>query len=161
MSLVNDEGQLVVMSLKEAMEVANSKSLDLVEVSPDQDPPIVKTIDYSRVVFEQRKKLKESKKKQKIVHLKEIKMRPRIEDHDYEHKINHAKAFLEDGDKVKFTIVFRGREIVHSELGYDVMNNIMRDMEGISQIEKMPSSEGRNITMIVTPISSGKGKKKT
>ena len=160
MRLVNEEGQLVVMSLEEAMAVASSKSLDLVEVSPDQDPPIVKTIDYSRVVFEQRKKLKESKKKQKIVHLKEIKMRPRIDGHDYEHKLSHAKAFLEEGDKVKFTITFRGREIVHSELGYDVMNNIMKDMEGIAQIEKMPSSEGRNITMIMTSLPSGKGKKK-
>lgn len=154
--LVREEGDLMDVTLKEALEIARSKSLDLVEVSYDQDPPVVKTIDYSKFRFEQIKKSKESKKKQKVVHLKEIKMRPRIDTHDYDHKIKHARSFLEDGNKVKFTIMFRGREVIHSELGFEVMKNIEQDLKDVSQVEKVPAKEGRNITMIMSalPLSS-------
>jgi translation initiation factor IF-3 len=130
-----------------------------VEISPNQDPPVVKVIDYSRYVFDQRKKSKEHKKKQKIIHLKEIKLRPAIASHDYEHKLNQAKTFIEKGDKVKFSIRFKGREIVHNDLGYNLLNKVLEDLKGIVQVEQQVTSEGRAITMIVAPTSGSKKKK--
>lgn len=141
--------------MKEALEIARSKELDLVEVSPNQDPPVVKIIDYSKYRFEQIKRVKEAKKKQKVVHVKEIKMRPAIDVHDYGHKIRHAISFFEKGDKVKFTVMFRGREITHTELGFKIMKDIQADLKEIAVIEKPPLREGRNITMIMTPAISG------
>ncbi len=157
--LVGEEGGPRVVPLAEALGLAKSKELDLVEISPDQDPPVVKIIDFSKFRFEQLKKAKEAKKKQKVIHIKEIKLRPSINSHDYTHKVNHAKEFLEKGDKVKFTLMFRGREIIHNELGFKVMQNIQSDLESIAQIEKKPSIEGRNITMVVAPIVTGVQKK--
>ncbi len=122
------------------------------EISPNQDPPVVRIIDYSKFKFEQIKKAKEAKKKQKIIHVKEIKMRPNIDDHDFDHKIRHAMEFLEKGDKVKFTLMFRGREMVHPELGFEVMEKIKGVVSEVVVIEKQPDQEGRNITMIVAPI---------
>ncbi len=115
----------------------------------------MKIVNYSKFKFEQMKKAKEAKKKQKIVHLKEIKMRPNIDSHDFEHKIKHAMEFLDGGDKVKFTLMFRGREMVHPELGFDVMNKVKAQIEELVQIEKDMSQEGRNITMIVSAKPSG------
>ena len=127
--LVGEDGGPVIISAKEAREIAMKKDLDLVEISPNQDPPVVKIIDYSKFKFEQRKLAKEAKKKQKVIHIKEIKMRPAIDSHDFEHKVNHAKEFLKKGDKVKFTLMFRGREMVHPELGFDVMNRIQESLK--------------------------------
>ena len=148
--LVGEEGEPRVIPTADALRMARERELDLVEISPNQDPPVVKIIDYSKFKFEQMKKAKEAKKKQKVIHVKEIKMRPNIDSHDFEHKVKHAKEFLDEGDKVKFTLMFRGREMVHPELGFDVMNKIKEQLLDSVQIEKDMSQEGRNITMIVT-----------
>lgn len=159
--LVGESGGPRLVSAKEALDLARTNDLDLVEISPDQDPPVVKIIDYSKFRFEQIKKAKEAKKKQKIIHVKEIKMRPAIDSHDFAHKVRHARSFIEKGDKVKFTIMFRGREIVHNDLGFNIMENIKSDLEDIAIIEKNPSQEGRNITMVMAPsITPPKIKKK-
>jgi translation initiation factor IF-3 len=129
-----------------------------VEISPNQDPPVAKIMDYSRYVFDQRKKTKENKKKQKVIHLKEIKLRPVIASHDYETKVNQAKSFLEKGDKVKFSIRFKGREIVHNELGFNLLERVLVDLEGLIQVEQQATSEGRAIVMVVAP--GGHKKKK-
>jgi len=152
--LVGEEGGPKVVSLEEAISIAKSREMDIVEISPGQDPPVVKVIDFSKFRFEQLKKAKEAKKKQKIIHIKEIKLRPSIDVHDYTHKVNHAKDFIEKGDKVKFTLMFRGREIVHNELGFKVMENIQNDLASVAQVEKRASIEGRNITMVMTPLTT-------
>jgi translation initiation factor IF-3 len=157
--LVGEKGGPKIITTKEALAIADEKALDLVEISPNQDPPVVKVIDYNKFRYEQIKKAKEAKKKQKIIHVKEIKMRPGIDAHDYDHKLKHAIEFLEKGDKVKFTIMFRGRQIVHKELGYSIMEDVRRDLEGLAIIEKAASQEGRNITMITAPAPSGTKKK--
>ena len=158
--LVGDDSEAVIVSLDEAIKKARAKSLDLVEISPNQDPPVAKIMDYSRYVFDQRKKTKENKKKQKVIHLKEIKLRPVIGSHDYDTKVNQAKSFLEKGDKVKFSIRFKGREIVHNELGFNLLERVLVDLEGFIQVEQQATSEGRAIVMIVAPGGhSGKKKK--
>lgn len=153
--LVGEEGEPTVIPTIDALRMARERECDLVEISPNQDPPVVKIVNYSKFKFEQMKKAKEAKKKQKIVHLKEIKMRPNIDSHDFEHKIKHAMEFLDGGDKVKFTLMFRGREMVHPELGFDVMNKVKAQIEELVQIEKDMSQEGRNITMIVSAKPGG------
>lgn len=158
--LVGDEGGPRVLPLDEAIKMAREQELDLVEISPNQDPPVVKIVDFSKFRFEQLKRAKEAKKKQKIVHVKEIKFRPSIDSHDFMHKVNHAREFLEGGDKVKFTIMFRGREIVHKDLGFKVMENVKNELRDMIQIEKDASQEGRNITMVVSPSLTAKKPKK-
>lgn len=153
--LVGEEGEPRVIETSEALKMARERELDLVEISPNQDPPVAKIIDYSKFKFEQMKKAKEAKKKQKVIHVKEIKMRPNIDSHDFEHKVKHAKEFLDNGDKVKFTLMFRGREMVHPELGFEVMNKVKELIESVVQIEKDMSQEGRNITMIVSAKPGG------
>ena len=154
--LVGEEGEPGIIDYKEAMQLAASRGLDLVEISQNPEAPVVKIIDYSKFRFEQIKKAKEAKKKQKIIHVKEIKMRPNIDAHDFEHKVKHAKEFLEKGDKVKFTLMFRGREMVHPELGFEVMKKIQEELEDFAQVEKKPSQEGRNITMFMSLKVTGK-----
>jgi len=144
------EGEAQVIPLAKALEAAMEQDLDLVEISPNQDPPIVKITDYSKFKFEQTKKARDAKKKQKIIHVKEIKMRPSIDEHDFDHKINHARSFLKEGDKVKFTLMFKGREMVHSELGFKVMTRIKEVLDDEALVEKDASQEGKNITMVVT-----------
>jgi len=141
------------------LEMAAEKGLDVVEISPNQDPPVVKIVDYSKFKFEQVKKAKEAKKKQKVIHVKEIKMRPNIDSHDFDHKVKHARSFLEKGDKVKFTLMFRGREMVHPELGFEVMKKIQAQLEDIAITEKNHSQEGRNITMYMS-LNAKASKKK-
>ncbi len=148
--LVGDGVEPRVVPTGEALRMARERELDLVEISPNQDPPVVKIIDYSKFKFEQLKKAKEAKKKQKVIHIKEIKMRPNIDSHDFEHKTKHAIEFLTGGDKVKFTLMFRGREMAHPELGFEVMKKVKELLGEMIQIEKEMSQEGRNITMIVT-----------
>jgi len=151
--LVGEEGEPVVIALSAALAIAREKSLDLVEITANQELPVVRIIDYSKFKFAQIKKAKEAKKKQKVVHVKEIKMRPAIDDNDFTHKVNRAKDFLEKGDKVKFTLMFRGREMVHPELGFEVMEKVQEVLKAIGTIEKRPIQEGRNITMYMTPVS--------
>jgi translation initiation factor IF-3 len=159
--LVVEGTESSIVLIEEALKIAREKSLDLVEISANQDPPVVKVIDYSRYVFDQRKKSKENRKKQKVIHLKEIKLRPSIASHDYETKINQAKVFLEKGDKVKFSIRFKGREIVHNELGFHLLERVLNDLEGLIQIEQQATPEGRAISMIVVPGAGSRKKKKT
>ncbi|HOW82956.1 MAG TPA: translation initiation factor IF-3 [Spirochaetota bacterium] len=156
--LIADGEEPRIIKTSEAIELAKAKDLDLVEISPNQDPPVVRMIDYSKFKFEQIKKAKEAKKKQKVIHVKEIKMRPSIDSHDFEHKVKHARDFLEAGDKVKFTLMFRGREMVHAELGYEVMKKIQASLEEIATVEKQPIQEGRNITMFMC-LKAQSGKK--
>lgn len=159
--LVGEEGGPQIVSLEAAISLAKERGMDLVEISPDQEPPVVKIVDYSKFRFEQIKRAKEAKKRQKVVHVKEIKLRPSIDSHDFSHKIQHAKEFLDNGDKVKFTIMFRGREIVHKELGFNVMERVRGELGDTVQIEKDASQEGRNITMVVAPFAGGKKPKKS
>lgn len=134
--------------------MANQQGEDLVEIS-NQDMPVVRIMDYSKFKFEQIKKAKEAKKKQKVVHVKEVKLRPSIDEHDYQHKIKHAREFLEGGDKVKFTIMFRGREIIHSDIATRRMKLIQSDLEDCAVVEQRPSVQGRNMTMVMAPGGSG------
>ncbi len=148
------EGEPVIVSRDDALQKAKEQDLDLVEISSNQDPPVVKIIDYSKFRFEQNKKAKEARKKQKIIHVKEIKFRPGIDSHDYQHKVKHAREFLENGDKVKFTVMFRGREIMHTEQGFKIMENVQKDLDDIASVESRPSKEGRNIIMVMGPDAS-------
>ncbi|MBP9042589.1 MAG: translation initiation factor IF-3 [Spirochaetes bacterium] len=154
--LVGEEGEPAIIETSKALEMARERSLDLVEITANQDPPVVKIIDYSKFIFEQVKKAKEAKKKQKVIHVKEIKLRPAIDNNDFHHKINNARSFLEKGDKVKFTLMFRGREMVHPELGFEVMDRIQEALKDCAIPEKSPAQEGKNITMIMNPSNPKK-----
>ncbi|RYD06902.1 translation initiation factor IF-3 [Desulforamulus aquiferis] len=139
------------MSAKEALRIAEEKQLDLVEVAPQAKPPVCRIMDFGKFKYEQSKREKEAKKKQRIIQVKEVKLRPRIEDHDYDVKAKNAERFLKDGDKVKATIMFRGREIVHTELGQRLLVRLAEDMKDICTIERHPKLEGKNMIMILAP----------
>ncbi len=143
--------QLGIMSLEEALKIARSKNLDLVNVAPQAKPPVCRIMDFGKYKYEQSKKDKEARKKQRSITLKEIKMRPNIEDHDFMVKVKNGQRFLEKGDKIKVTVVFRGREITHPELGKRHCLNLAKELEDISVIEKAPRIEGRNMVMILSP----------
>lgn len=152
--MVDDGGeQLGVMSTKEALSLALSKGMDLVEVSPNSQPPVCRIMNYGKFKFDQHKKEKEAKKKQKQVTLKEIKMRIGIEEHDFEVKTKAVEKFLKEGHKVKITIMFRGREMNHPELGADVCKRTAEVLKEICNVERMPKAEGRNMIMILSPKS--------
>lgn len=125
--------------------------LDLVEVSPNADPPVCKILDYGKYKYEAQKKANEARKKQKIIEVKEIKMRPGIDDHDYEVKMKAVRRFLDDGDKVKMTIRFRGREMAHQELGLKVLERVREEVDEIAKVEQHPRPEGRLMTMVIAP----------
>jgi len=141
--------QLGVRAIADAIALARERGMDLIEISPDATPPVCRIIDHGKYRFELQKRLKETKKKQKVVHLKEIKMRPKIDVHDYSFKLNHIKEFLAAGDKVKFTIMFRGREMSHTQIGFEVMKRALEDLKDVAIIEKEPKLEGRNITAVL------------
>ncbi|MDR0375083.1 MAG: translation initiation factor IF-3 [Treponema sp.] len=150
--LIRDEGERQgIMPTQTALEIARSVGLDLVEVAPQATPPVVKILDYGKFKFENEKKVRDSKKKQKLLKLKEIRMQPKIDDHDMEFKSKHVKEFLVEGNKVKVTIRFRGRELAHTELGFGVMNDMLKRIEGEYVMDKPPVMEGRNMSMIVSP----------
>lgn len=140
-----------VVKLEDALERANEAGLDLLEVSPNAAPPVCKLIDYGKYRYEQQKKANIARKKQKIIQLKELKMRPTIEEHDYQVKMKAARKFLEAGDKVKFTMRFRGREVAHQDVGMEVFNRIKDELIGLAKIESQPRMEGRQMIMIVAP----------
>lgn len=146
------KGALGVMSVKEAIALAKEEGVDLVEIAPMAEPPVCKIIDYGKYRFEVQKKNKEAKKKQKIVLLKEIKMRPQISIHDYNFKMKHIREFLSDGNKVKITIMFKGREMSHTEFGRDLAQKIINDLAGEASVEKLPKLEGRNLTAVLNPL---------
>jgi translation initiation factor IF-3 len=140
-----------VVPTRQAIAMADEAGLDLVEISPDAKPPVAKILDYGKFKFQEQKKAAEARKKQKVIELKEIKLRPMIDDHDYEVKMRAAKRFFEEGDKVKVTLRFRGREMDHQDLGYKLLIRVKQDMAEISKVELEPRSEGRQIIMIMSP----------
>lgn len=150
--LIDDTGEMLgVFPTAEAIQKARAKGLDLVEVSPGAEPPVCKMLDFGRYKFELQRKKTDGKKKQKIVHLKEVKVRPTIDKHDYEVKMRSMVKFISAGDKVKVSLRFRGREITHNELGMDLMNRIKADLVEIAKPEMEPKMDGRQIIMILAP----------
>ncbi len=150
--VVNTDGnQLGIFSSREALRLAEEKQLDLVEISPAARPPVCKIMDFGKYKYEQSKREKEARKKQKTISVKEVKLRPNIEDHDFEVKARNAIRFLKEGDKVKATIIFRGREIVHTQLGQKLLKRLAERVQDISQVERHPRLEGRNMIMILSP----------
>ena len=139
------------IGIDEARAIAEEQGYDLVEVSPDNKPPVVKLMDYGKFKYEQQKKAAEARKKQKVIEIKEIKMRPTIDDHDYETKMKAMKRFFGEGDKVKVTLRFRGREMAHQHLGMELLNRIQKDTETIAKMEQFPKMEGRQMMMVLAP----------
>jgi len=142
---------LGVMKTADAIAEADAQGLDLVEVSPNTDPPVCKILDYGKFKYEAQKKKNEAKKKQKIIEVKEIKLRPNIDEHDYQVKMRNVQKFLDEGDKVKVTMRFRGREMAHQELGVNVLNRVRDDTEDVAKIEAFPKLEGRQMIMVIAP----------
>jgi translation initiation factor IF-3 len=160
--LVGDKGeQLGVMPLYQALDLAKKKSFDLVEVAPTAVPPVCRMMDYGKFKYEQAKKEREMRKTQKISILREIRLRPKIGDHDFEAKTRSVKKLLQDGDKVKITIMFRGREITHADLGWRLLEKMMESLKGTVSIEKQPMMEGSRMFMILTPLSGQQAKSTT
>ena len=148
----SEGGNLGVMQLKKAIELAKQEELDLIEISPNANPPVCKIMDMGKYKYDLQKKANLAKKKQKTVLLKEIKLRPGTETHDYNFKIKNAKKFITKGDKVKFTVKFKGREMQHTELGKELMKRIIEETKDIAKIESQPKFEGRQMVMIIQPI---------
>jgi len=146
-----DGNQLGIMPTREALKLAEEKQMDLVEIAPQAKPPVCRIMDFGKYKYEQSKREKEARKKQKIVEVKEVKMRPNIEDHDFNVKAKNAARFLNDGDKVKATMIFRGREIVHTQLGRLLLVRLAEDLKDICNVERQPKLEGKNMIMILTP----------
>lgn len=146
-----DGGMVGVVSKEEGLEIAVDAGLDLVEISPNADPPVCKVLDYGKYKYEIQKKANEARKKQKVIEVKEIKMRPGIDEHDYQVKMRSVQRFIKDGDKVKLTIRFRGREMAHQELGKKVLDRVCDDVVAVAKVEQFPKSDGRLMTMVIAP----------
>jgi len=146
----NGENQGVVAT-PDALHMAYLAGLDLVEISPNADPPVAKILDYGKFKYEAQKRANEARKKQKVIEVKEIKMRPGIDTHDYDVKMRQVKSFLEEGDKVKITLRFRGREMAHQELGMKVLDRVREDTEELAKVEAYPKLEGRQMIMVIAP----------
>lgn len=151
--VIDSEGnQLGVMPTPEARKLAEEAGLDLVEVSPTARPPVCRIMDFGKYKYERSKRLKEAKKKQHVIHVKEVKFRPKTEEHDYQFKKRHAEEFLSRGNKVKFTVMFRGRELDHKELGERILSRLERELAHMGQVERAVQFEGRFMTMIMAPL---------
>ena len=149
--LINELGEMVgVLDVREAEEMAIEAGLDLIEISPNADPPVCKIGDYGKYKYEAQKKANEARKKQKVIEVKEIKLRPGIDDHDYDVKMRQMRSFLEEGDKVKVTLRFRGREMAHQDLGVKVLERVRDELADLSKIETYPRLEGRQMVMVLT-----------
>lgn len=146
-----DGSQLGVMSVDEALAAAQERGLDLVEVAPLARPPVAKIMDYGKFKFEQAKAARAAKKKQHVIHLKEVKFRPGIDDHDFAFKTRHAREFLQDGNKVKVTMMYRGRQMAHLELGREVLERVAAALKDVAKIEQEARLEGRNMSMVLAP----------
>lgn len=146
-----DNSQLGVLEIADAIKVAQDLGLDLVEVAPGADPPVCRIMDYGQYKYQQSKRQHEAKRNQKIVLLKEIKMRPRTEEHDFQFKLKHALEFIEEGNKVKVTIMFRGRELSHQEMGHKLMARLVAATQDHAQVEASPRMEGRMLTAVLSP----------
>ena len=150
--VVNADGDMVgVISVEEGVELAYDVGLDLVEVSPNADPPVCKILDYGKYKYAEQKKANEARKKQKTIDIKEIKMRPGIDEHDYQVKMRSVRRFLDCGDKVKMTIRFRGREMAHLDLGVKVLDRVREEIDELGKVEQFPRTEGRLMTMVIAP----------
>jgi len=150
--LIDQNGQNVgIVATEQALARAVEAGLDLVEVSPDANPPVAKILDYGKFKYQEQKKAAEARKRQKIVEIKEIKMRPSIDDHDYDVKMRSIRRFFDEGDKVKVTLRFRGRELAHQQLGWDVLQRVKADVESIAKVEAEPRMEGRQMVMVLAP----------
>ena len=150
--LIDEEGEMQgVMTTRDAMQRAFSVGLDLLEISPNAEPPVVKILDYGKFKYEQQKKKNEARKKQKVIEIKEVKVRPNIDENDYQVKMRAMKSFIEEGDKVKVTLRFRGREMAHQDLGVKVLERIRTDMDERTKVEQMPRMENRQMIMVLSP----------
>ncbi len=150
--VISDDGeQAGVLPVREALALAQSRGLDLVEVSPTARPPVCRIMDYGKFKYEQNRRARKAKKKQHIMHLKEIKMRPKIDEHDYGFKMDHARQFLAARDKVKFTVTLRGREMAHAEHGHKLIQRIITELVDVASVETPARAEGRMLTMVVMP----------
>ena len=155
--LIDESGEMQgVVATPQALEMAEAAGLDLVEISPNSDPPVCKILDYGKYKYELHKKEAQAKKKQKVIQVKELKFRPTIDDNDFNIKMKAAKAFLEEGDKVKITLRFRGREMAHQELGTQLLDKIKATLTGLARIEYDAKFEGRQIIMILAPAEAPK-----
>jgi len=143
-------GQVGVVAVERALELADEVGLDLVEVAPDAEPPVCKLLDFGKFKYEAQKKASEARKKQKTIDIKEVKFRPGIDAADYEVKLRNIRRFLDEGDKVKVTMRFRGREMVHQNIGMNVLARVRDDLEDLAKVEQMPKMEGRQMTMVMT-----------
>jgi translation initiation factor IF-3 len=150
--LIDETGENVgVHSVEEANQMAIDAGLDLVEISPNSDPPVCKILDFGKFKYEEQKKANVARKKQKIIDIKEIKMRPGIDIHDYDVKMRSMQKFLGEGDKVKVTLRFRGREMAHQERGLTVLTRVQEDLDEVAKVEQFPTMEGRQMTMVIAP----------
>ncbi len=150
--LIDEEGEMQgVMTARDAILRAYAVGLDLLEISPNADPPVVKILDYGKFKYEQQKKKNEAKKKQKVIEIKEIKVRPNIDENDYQVKMRAMKSFIEEGDKVKVTLRFRGREMAHQDIGIKVLERIRAELEVATKVEQMPRMENRQMIMVLAP----------
>ncbi len=150
--LIDETGENVgVVATAEALDRATNVGLDLVEVSPNADPPVCKIMDFGKYKYEEQKRKSEARKKQKIIDVKEIKMRPNIDQHDYDVKMRSINRFLGEGDKVKVTMRFRGREMVHQDLGLKLLQKVRDELEEVAKVEQFPRLEGRQMTMVMAP----------
>ena len=153
--VIGQEGdQLGVILTPDALQMAQEQGLDLVEVAPNEKPPVCRIMDFGKYKYQQSKRLQQAKKKQKVILVKEIKLRPKTEEHDYNFKSQHVRRFLQDGHKAKVTIVFRGREMAHTELGRRILDRMAGELEDVSTIEQIPKQEGRSLAMVLSPRSS-------
>jgi translation initiation factor IF-3 len=151
-----DGKQLGIIPLYEALRTATTLELDLVEVSPKAEPPVCRIMDYGKFKYQQRKKDQEAKKKQVVIHLKEVKMRPKTEPHDFQFKVRHIERFLKEGNKIKVTMVFRGREMAHTDIGRNLLIRVVDAIKEWGKVEQDPRFEGRNCVMILTPTQAPK-----
>jgi len=150
--LVDERGQMVgVVPRSDAIARAVEAGLDLIEVASNADPPVCKILDFGKFKYEEQKRKNEARKKQKVIEVKEIKLRPGIDDHDYDVKMRSMKSFIDEGDKVKVTMRFRGRELAHQELGMDVLMRVKGDLDLVAKVEQHPRMEGRQMTMVMSP----------
>ena len=147
-------GQVGIVSLDDARARAAQRGLDLVEVAPDSRPPVVRLMDYGKYKYKAARAARDARRKQHTVQIKEVKFRPGIEDHDYEFKLRHARRFLQEGNKVKLTMMFRGRQVTHPELGRDVLMRLTQDLSEWAKVEQYPNFEGRQMSMILTPLKN-------
>ena len=150
--LIDENGeQKGTVSASEGLRIATEKGLDLVEVAPDVAPPVCRIMDYSKYKYDQTKRAREAHKKQKTTHLKEIRLKPRIEEHDYQVKLHHLRRFLEENDRIKVVLRFRGREAAHPELGRQLLSKLAEECSDIGEVERKPTREGRSLIMVLIP----------